>query len=75
MAKETPIYELNYEQALEELEKLVLELEGGERSLEDSMGIFERGQQLAERCTALLDQADLKVQQLTGKGDLEDFQI
>ena len=75
MAKEIPVDELTYEQALGELEKLVSELEGGERSLEDSMGLFERGQQLAERCTALLDQADLKVEQLTGKGDLEDFQV
>jgi exonuclease VII small subunit len=35
--------------------------------------LFERGQNLARRCSDLLDKADLKVQQLMGK-DVVDFE-
>jgi exodeoxyribonuclease VII small subunit len=36
------------------------------------MALFERGQELARYCTRLLDQADLKVQQISGD-TLADF--
>jgi exodeoxyribonuclease VII small subunit len=58
---------LTYEQAFVELEAIVAALEGEERSLEEGLNLFERGQALARHCAKLLDQADLKVQQLTGE--------
>jgi exodeoxyribonuclease VII small subunit len=63
----TPIEELTYEQAFAELEDLVAAFESDERSLDDALAQYERGQALAKHCTALLDQAELKVQLLSGE--------
>lgn len=67
-----PVEELSYEQAFAELEDIVSALESDEHALERSLSLFERGQALAQRCATLLDQADLKVQQLSGE-ELVDF--
>ena len=64
---------ISYEQALGELERIVAALESEERPLEESLALYERGQILARYCAGLLDNAELKVQQLSGE-DLEDFQ-
>ena len=64
--------ELPYEQALAELEDIVTALESEKRPLDESLALFERGQALARRCATLLDQAELKVQQLTGE-ELQPF--
>lgn len=66
MADLTPIDQLTYEEALTELETIVAALEGNKHALEQAVGLFERGQALAHHCAGLLDQADLKVQQLIG---------
>ena len=66
----TPVNELSYEQAFSELETIVDTLETSQPSLEDAMSLFERGQSLAQRCATLLDQAELKVRQLTDQNDL-----
>ena len=58
---------LSYEQALTELEEIVTALEGDERSLDEAMALFARGQALVQRCAALLDQAELKIQQVSGE--------
>ena len=58
--------EMTYEQAFTALEEVVSQLETEKHSLEQALALFERGQALARRCTALLDQAELRVQQLTG---------
>lgn len=68
---QTPLDQLSYEQAFGELEAIVLAMETDERPLEDALAMFERGQALARRCAELLDQAELKVQQLTGEGLVE----
>lgn len=70
---ERTVEELTYEQAFHELEAIVAALEDAERSLEDGLALFERGQALARHCARLLDQAELKVQQLSGE-ELEDFE-
>ena len=62
------VNELNYEAAFDEMEAIVATLEGEQPSLQDAMLLFERGQELAQRCTALLDQAELRVRQLTRQG-------
>jgi exodeoxyribonuclease VII small subunit len=65
--KQTPIEKLNYEQAFSELEQIVAALEIEERSLDEALTQFERGQSLARHCARLLDKADLKVQQIAGE--------
>lgn len=67
-----PVDTLSFEQAFTELEELVMALETGDQDLDGSVALFERGQALASHCAGLLDQAELKIQQLTGE-DLQDF--
>jgi exodeoxyribonuclease VII small subunit len=57
---------LTYEQAFSELETIVATLESGERPLDETLALFERGQGLARYCSELLEKAELKVQQLSG---------
>jgi exodeoxyribonuclease VII small subunit len=57
--------DLTYEQAFQELEATVGQLEAGNLPLEEALALFERGQLLAARCTELLEIAELKLQQLT----------
>ena len=66
MKDQQPVDELAYEQAFAELESIVTALESNEGPLEEALSLFERGQALAQRCAALLDQAELKVRTLTG---------
>jgi exodeoxyribonuclease VII small subunit len=66
----TPVNELSYEQAFLELETIVSSLEASQSSLEDAVSLFERGQSLAQRCATLLDEAELKVRQLSDQNDL-----
>ena len=68
MAKQElkPVAKMKYEEAFAELETIVAALESGEHPLDESMTLFERGQGLVKRCAHLLDQAELKVQQLSG---------
>ena len=61
-----PPEELTYEQAFAELEAIVATLETEERSLDDAIAQYERGQALAKHCSTLLDNAELKVRQLSG---------
>ena len=54
----------SFEDQLGELEKVVEQLERGELSLEDSVGLFERGMQLSEGCKAQLASAESRIQVL-----------
>lgn len=54
----------DFEQALDELERLVAQMEGGELSLEESLNSFERGIGLFRHCQQSLEQAELRVRLL-----------
>jgi exodeoxyribonuclease VII small subunit len=62
------IEKLTFEQAFAELEETVRKLEAGGLALEESLTLFERGQALAAHCSTQLDEAELKVRQLTPEG-------
>jgi exodeoxyribonuclease VII small subunit len=62
--KPQPIEGLTFEQAFAELEDSVRKLEGGDLPLEDSLALFERGQQLAAYCGKMLDDAELKIERV-----------
>lgn len=66
-----PVDQMSYEQALSQLEEIVAALESGEHSLDLSLRLFERGQLLAQLCAKMLDQADLRVQQLSGESRID----
>jgi exodeoxyribonuclease VII small subunit len=60
----TDIAELSYEQAFAELEAIINGLEANQKTLEESIALYERGQALALFCAGLLDRAELRVRQL-----------
>lgn len=70
---EKALEDLSYEEALAELESIVLALEEGQSQLEAAIRLFERGQALAARCSVLLEAAELKVKQVVGE-DVTDFE-
>lgn len=73
MAQKKVTKKPSFEQALNELEQLVERMEGGELSLEDSLKEFEKGMQLSSQCQAMLEEAEQRVQILSGKNRLKDF--
>jgi exodeoxyribonuclease VII small subunit len=58
------ITDLTFEQALEQLEKIVAELESGQAPLERSIDIYERGAHLKAHCEARLQAARLRVEKI-----------
>ena len=73
-AKQQP--EFNFEEALEELERLVNSMEEGELSLEDSMKAFEKGIKLTRECQTALQKAEQKVHILLNEsGETQAFDV
>ena len=62
---------LDFESAIEELEALVEQMEGGDLSLETSLAAYERGVRLTRHCQAALRKAELKIKKLTEDDKLE----
>ena len=57
MQEQSDIAELSYEQARDELIRVVNELEQGTATLEESLALWERGEELATLCQHWLDRA------------------
>jgi exodeoxyribonuclease VII small subunit len=58
---------LSFDEALAELQRTVGELEAGGQPLERTIALYERGVALHERCSSLLADAELRVQQLVAR--------
>ncbi len=65
---------LSFEEALTELDEIVTKLEAGDLTLEESLALFERGQKLATRCNKQLDEASLRVEQLSEDGEIVELE-
>jgi exodeoxyribonuclease VII small subunit len=66
----------SFEASLDELEKVVQELEAGDLPLERSLELFERGMALSEACRKQLGEAETRVEILlkkAGKIQAESF--
>ncbi len=59
--------EIGLEEALEDLERIVSELEEGKMSLEKSLDLYERGMKLVRLCSARLENAERRIESLTGE--------
>jgi exodeoxyribonuclease VII small subunit len=57
----------SFESCLDELEKVVKELEAGDLPLERSLELFERGMSLSDSCRKQLEQAETRVEMLIRK--------
>ena len=57
----------SFEASLDELEKVVKQLEAGDLSLERSIELFERGVNLSDACRKQLEDAETRVEMLIRK--------
>jgi exodeoxyribonuclease VII small subunit len=57
----------SFETCLDELEKVVKELESGDLPLDRSLELFSRGMQLSDSCRTQLEEAETKVEMLIRK--------
>ena len=60
---------LSFEDALRALEDVVRKLESGEVPLDDSITLYERGEQLRTLCQARLDAAQLRIDRIVADPD------
>ena len=51
----------NFEDNMENLEKIVTELEKGELNLDDSISKFEEGIKISKECNKILEEAEKKI--------------
>ena len=65
----TPVEELSYEQARDELIETVKILELGQMGLDESLKYWERGEALARACEAHLDGAAKRVEDALDKAE------
>ncbi|MCI0331977.1 MAG: exodeoxyribonuclease VII small subunit [Planctomycetes bacterium] len=56
----------SFEESLEELEKIVAELEGGKLGLSDALARYEQGVKHLKSCQQLLERAERKIELLSG---------
>lgn len=61
--------EISYETARAELREIVAKLEGGGQSLEESLALWERGEQLADVCQRWLDGATARLDDAIARHD------
>jgi exodeoxyribonuclease VII small subunit len=54
----------SYESLYARMQAIVARLEAGELPLEEALALYEEGVEVAAACQRLLDEADLRVQQL-----------
>jgi len=64
-AAKKKVEELSYEEAFSELSEIITTLESETHALDEALMLYARGQALARRCAVLLEQAELKVHQLS----------
>lgn len=60
---------MNYEDAVKQLEEIVQILEKGDISLEKSLELFQKGVSLSAFCTKKLDETEKKIVQLIDEND------
>ena len=66
---------LSYEEAYKNLEDILLKLESGNTSLDESLSLYEEGIKLYRHCNKLLDEATLKINKFDKDGKEIPFSI
>ena len=63
----------NFEESMKMLEEIVTELENGKLNLDESVGKFEEGMKIAQKCNMILEEAEKKITILLEKdGELKE---
>jgi exodeoxyribonuclease VII small subunit len=63
------IEDLSFEDALRALEDVVRRLESGDVPLEDSIALYERGEELRKHCQKRLDAAQARIEKIVAGPD------
>ena len=66
--------DINFEDAMEKLEKIAEELESEDLSLDESVKKFEVGMELSKKCNEILQNAEKKITILIN-GEEKDFSV
>ncbi|WP_082095959.1 exodeoxyribonuclease VII small subunit [Demequina flava] len=66
------VQNLTYEEARDELIAIVAKLEAGAATLDESVGLWERGEALGARCQELLDGAHERINAASGNDEAAD---
>jgi exodeoxyribonuclease VII small subunit len=61
--------QMTFEEALKALEDVVRKLESGEVPLDESISLYERGEQLRKHCQARLDAAQARIEKIVAGPD------
>lgn len=57
--------ETNFETAFQALQEVIEKLENSELPLQDALALYERGKALSAQCAAILEKAQLRVEQVS----------
>lgn len=66
--------DMTFEQKMEQLEKLIKQLESGDNSLDDSVKLYQEGIVLAKECHQELETAEKTILELRTEDGLETFE-
>ena len=69
MKTKKKIEEINFEDYLKKLEKIVQQLEEGELTLDESVKLYEEGMSISKICLEKLNKAKQKIEQLVVEGE------
>ena len=67
--QDKPIGDMSFEEALRELERTVRSLESGDVPLDESIALYERGEELRKACQKRLDAAQAKIDKIVQGSD------
>ena len=67
----TELEKLTFEEAMQELEKLVDSLDKGDVSLDEAIAAYDRGSQLKDYCQKKLHEAKMKVETIKSLDNVE----
>ena len=65
--------EIKFEDALQKLENIVDQLEAGDSSLDDSLKVFEEGNELVKLCLKKLNEAEQKIKSISKDLDIDNL--
>ena len=63
------IQAMSFEEAIDALEAIVKQLEGGKGKLDEAVSLYERGTQLRRHCEAKLAEAQAKIDKIVARAD------
>jgi exodeoxyribonuclease VII small subunit len=66
---QSPVAAMSFEEALRALEEIVRKLESGEVPLDETITLYERGEDLRKHCQARLDAAQARIEKIVTGAD------